>query len=69
MLSTRYLRAVRRSRTRSALIPKCSKQPSVEVRGENEQGDDASDLTETVEGESDNKPVDSFFHSKKTGMK
>ena len=55
--STRYLRAVRRSRTRSALISKCSKQPSAEVKGENGQGDDAIDLTDTVEGESENEAV------------
>ena len=68
MLSIRYLRAVRRSRTRSALIPKCSKQPSVEVRGEKKQGDDASDLTETVEGEvrTNLLPV---FPIQETGMK
>ena len=64
--STRYLRAVRRSRTRSALISKCSKQPSAEVKGENGQGDDAIDLTDTVEGESENEAVASCSTSTET---
>ena len=55
--STRYLRAVRRSRTRSALLSKCCKQPSTEVIDEKAEGDDAIDFTETAQGENENEAV------------
>ena len=55
--STRYLRAVKRSRTRSTLISKCCEQPSTEVIGEKAEGDDAIDFTETTQGQNDNEAV------------
>ena len=64
--STRYLRAVRRSRTRSALKSKCCKQPSTKASGDMGERDDAIDFTETVQGENKSEDVASCSISTKT---
>ena len=64
--STRYLRAVRRSGTRSALKSKCCKQPSTEASGVKADRDDAIDFAETVQGENESEAVASCSISTKT---